>query len=72
MKILLVFFAKQVDYLPRTQVVSKCDMRIDDAGVIREIGSGANTLQGWSSFVSKVAYLCSYKEMMSFKRTNDA
>ena len=41
-----MFFAKQVDYLPRIQVVSKCKMRIDDAGVIREIGSGANTLHG--------------------------
>ena len=50
--------AKQVDYLPRVQVFSKCDMRIDDAGVIREIGSGANTLQGWSSFVSNVMRTC--------------
>jgi hypothetical protein len=33
-------------------------MRIDDAGVIREIGSGANTLQGWSSFVSNVWKTC--------------
>lgn len=50
--------AKQVVYLPRVQVFSKCDMRIDDAGVIRELGSGANTLQGWSVFVAKVWKAC--------------
>jgi dienelactone hydrolase len=50
--------AKNVVYLPRVQVFSKCDMRIDDVGVIRELGSGANTLQGWSAFVSNVWKTC--------------
>lgn len=49
---------KQVIYLPRVQVFSKCDMRIDDEGIIREIGSGADTQQGWSSFVANVWRAC--------------
>jgi len=47
-----------VVYLPRVQVYSKCDMRIDDAGLIRELGSGSSTADGWSAFVGKVWKSC--------------
>lgn len=50
--------AKEVFYLPRVQVYSKCDMRIDDAGIIRELGSGSSTVGGWSAFVDKVWKSC--------------
>ena len=48
----------QVSYLPRIQVFSKCDGRIDDSGVIREINSGATSSEGWTIFVSKVWKSC--------------
>ena len=50
--------ARQVTYQPRVQVFSKCDGRIDDTGVIRELSSGATTSEGWTAFVTKVWKSC--------------
>lgn len=50
--------ARQVSYLPRVQVFSKCDIRMDGDGVIRELSSGAISTEGWTSFVAKVWKSC--------------
>ena len=50
--------ARQVTYLPRIQVFSKCDARIDDTGLIRELASGATSADGWSALVAKVWKAC--------------
>lgn len=47
-----------VVYLPRVQVYSKCDARIDNTGIIREIGSGATSADGWSAFVARMWRHC--------------
>lgn len=50
--------SREVVYLPSIQVYSKCDMRIDDAGIIRETESGAVSTDGWSAFLTKVWRSC--------------
>ena len=49
---------KQVTYVPRLQVYSQCDLRINDSGLIRDINSGASTADGWGSFVAAIWKKC--------------
>lgn len=50
--------ARAVTYQPRVQVFARCDGRIDDVGVIRELTSGATSADGWNAFVAKVWKSC--------------
>lgn len=50
--------ARQVVYLSRVQNFSKCEALVDDAGVIRELRSGATSAEGWAAMVDKIWRAC--------------
>jgi len=49
---------RQVTYPARVQVFSKCDARVDDTGLIRELTSRATAADSWSALVAKVWKAC--------------
>ena len=49
---------QSVGYSGRLQVFAKCDARVDDDGLIRELTSGATSAAGWPAMVEKVWKSC--------------
>ena len=48
----------RVAYVAQLQVFANCDLRINDVGIIREVGSGATSAEGWGAFVAKTWKHC--------------